>query len=233
MFRLSSTFAVTGGSHVVAEAVDELARASRTGLLSRMPCRSPPRAEAATARQRRPPAPAGRTAPTDDRAGRGEVRHARLAVRARAPRRARPTPASPTRRSRSATATTPATRPRPVSTRRCRDAVKPMIAWCNDAGRHQRAQGRRQVLRREGAAGHAGHDPGVQRQGVHAGRSGLRARREPGDDSHRLQAVDDPRLRGRHRVRERLGHAAADPEPRRPRGSSRPRSRLRSCSPTR
>ncbi len=80
-------------------------------------------------------------------------------------------------------------------------------------GRHQRSQGRRQVLRRAGAAGHAGHDAGLQRQGVHARRPGLRARREPGDDAHRLQALDDPRFRGRHRVRERIRHAATDPEP--------------------
>ena len=113
------------------------------------------------------------------------------------------------------------------------DAVKPMIAVVQPAGRHQRPQDHRQLLRREGAAGHAGDDPGVQRQGLHARRPGLRARRRPGADPHRVQALDDPGLRGRHRVRERLGHAAADPEPRRPGDRRRPRSRSRSCSPTR
>ena len=159
--------------------------------------------------------PRRRRSDHDRRAGRREVRHARLAVRHGHAPRARPTPASPTRRSRSATATTPATRPRPGSTRRCRDAVKPMIKWCNDQGG---INGRKivgkyydaQVLQVTQAMTQACNDKVFMLVG-----QGFVLDANQETDAHRLQALDDPRLRGRHRVRERFGHAAADSEPRR------------------
>ena len=135
-------------------------------------------------------------------------------------------------RSRSATATTPATRPRPGSTRRCRDAVKPMIEWCNDAGRHQRSQGRRQVLRRAGAAGHAGDDAGVQRQGVHARR--VRASCSTRTRRRRASSASCRRSRAsRSAPRSRAGPACnSRSRTRATRKHCRPRSRSRSCSPT-
>ena len=98
------------------------------------------------------------------------------------------------------------------------DAVKPMIKWCNDQGG---INGRKivgkyydaQVLQVTQAMTQACNDKVFMLVG-----QGFVLDAEPGDDAHRLQAVDDPRLRGRHGVRERLGHAAAHPQPRRRRG---------------
>ena len=114
-----------------------------------------------------------------------------------------------------------------------RRACKPMIAWCNAQGG---INGRKIVgnyYDAKVAAGHAGDHAGLQRQGVHARRPGLRPRLRAGAAAHRLQALDDARLRGRYRVRERFRHATADPEPRQPGERRPPRSRSRSCSPTR
>ena len=63
-----------------------------------------------------------------------QLRHARLAVRRGRRRPGAATRASPTTRSSSATATTPASPPSPGLSHETSDAIEAMIAWCNEQG---------------------------------------------------------------------------------------------------
>ena len=101
------------------------------------------------------------------------------------------------------------------------------------AGRHQRSQDHRQLLRRPGAAGHPGDDAGVQRQDLHARRPGLRARREPGA-RHASSASSRRSPASRSAPRSRADRAC-NSRSRTPatKKRSRRRTRSRSCSPPR
>ena len=111
------------------------------------------------------------------------------------------------------------------------DAMKAMIDWCNDAGRHQRPRGQGQLLRRQDPRGQQRHDRGLRRRSscssVRAGRSTPSQEADP----PRLQPPVGARLRGEPGVRQRPADGPAGAEPGRLHAGRRSRRRCQKQFP--